>query len=112
MGKINTFLFAGLIAELLSGCGHPISKEEQEVRKIATLYRDAYVDGFSAFGSEDVTTNLARGTIRSVATLSNGWDVVFATKTQTGSGDKHDYTLHVYIEPSGKLGRIERAPDK
>jgi hypothetical protein len=104
MGKIHTFLFVGLTAVCSFGCGHQISEEEQQVRKAATTYRDAYVDGFSAFGSEDITTNLAKGTIRSVETWSNGWDVVFSTKT----GSKQGYILHVFIEPSGKLNKVVR----
>ena len=93
---------------LFLGCGHQISKEEQQVREAATKYRDAYVDGFSVFGSDDVVTNLARGTIQSVNTWSNGWDVVFATKT----GNKQEHILHVFVEPSGKLNKVVRDPDK
>jgi len=108
MGKIYKFLSAGLVAVICFGCGHQISKEERQLREAATKYRDAYVDGFSTFGSKDITTNLARGTIQSVETWSNGWDVFFATKT----GGKQEHTLHVYIGSSGKLSRIVRGSDK
>lgn len=93
---------------IVFGCGHQISEQEQQVREAAVKYRDAYVDGFSAFGSDGVATNLARGSIQSVETWSNGWDVVFATKTNGRLG----YILHVYIEPDGRLNQIVRDSDK
>ncbi len=104
MGRIYSSLFAAALAVLAFGCSQQITKEEQQVREIATKYHDAYVDGFSVAGSEQTATNLLRGTIQSVQTCSNGWDVVFATKVNGKLG----YFLHIYVEPDGRLNRIVR----
>lgn len=103
-------LFTGLSIIFLIGCGHqhprPLSKDELIIRTNATIYRDAFVSGFSVAGSEDVTTNLAQTTIQSVELLPAGWHVVFAKKT-----GPHKYVLDVYIKDSGALDKIERRPD-
>src|ERR1043165_9201922 len=94
MRKLNTLILAAAITVFVTSCGHKISEEEQRVRDIATKYRDSYVDGLSAFGSTEVITNLTRGTIQLLTPNTNGWDVVFATK----SGEKLGYYLHVFVE--------------
>ena len=108
----NTRIFlAGLSVMLLLGCGHeaqkPISQDELIIRTNATVYRDAYVSGFSVAGSENIATNLARGTIQSVESLPAGWHVVFSTKTS-----QHEYVLDVYLKDSGELDRIVRQPTR
>lgn len=83
---------------------------EAEVRQLATKYRDQWL----------VTTQpeeavwLAQGRLVSVRQLSNGWHVVFETKTgnhpSTPEG-LHIYYLHIYLKASGELDRIVRGPD-
>lgn len=103
-------LFSGLSVIFLIGCGRQPSKSHSEdeliIRTNATIYRDAFVSGFSVAGSEDVAANLAQTTIQSVELLPAGWHVVFAKKT-----GRHKYVLDVYIKDSGALDKIERRPD-
>jgi hypothetical protein len=85
--------------------------DESAVKEIATKYRDAYVSGFSAAGSEETASNLAAGTIQSVEKSPAGWHVAFVTKMEQNH-NPHEYYLHVYIKDSGELEKTVRGPDK
>lgn len=108
--SIIALLLVGTLLAGVVGCQHESVLSEDEVRELATRYRD---DWLTKNPSEE-TAVLARGTIRSVERLTNVWHVVFVTETghdpNTPEG-MHDYFLHVYLKLSGKLERIERGPD-
>ena len=83
---------------------------EAEVRQLATKYRDQWL----ATTQPEAALWLAQGHIVSVKHLSNGWHVVFETKTgnhpSTPEG-LHIYYLHIYLKASGELDRIVQGPD-
>ena len=83
---------------------------DAQVRQLATKYRDEWL-AKSMYGDGAV---LARSTIVSVERQPQGWHVTFMTPTGHNPATPegiHDYYLHVYVTPSGKLDRIVKGPD-
>lgn len=101
-------LTACFTAVLWCGCGNysaqESAKEEQKIREVATVYRDAYMSGFSTLSAGETFTNLSQGSIRSVEKLSNGWLVIFSAPDVRNDAKLTE--IHVYIKPSGELDRI------
>lgn len=105
-------LIVGFAVVLCCGCGSRPSKEsareEQKVREVATAYRDAYVSGFTTLDAGETFTNLLQSSIQSVEKSSNGWLVIFSTHHASNSTTSPTQLkqIHVYIKPSGELGKI------
>jgi hypothetical protein len=80
---------------------------EAEVRKLATQYRDDWLTRTNP-ESADI---LRIGVIKSIGRDGDVWDVQFVTETGRGTMDgREDYVLHVYLDRTGKLQKIERGP--
>lgn len=81
---------------------------EGEARRLATQYRDAWIQQEKPEASEW----LRLGVIQSVEAAPDGWHVTFITTTGHDQPEGiHDYFLHVYIDRDGKLEKIVRGPD-
>jgi hypothetical protein len=117
MHHIRPFIFAAFAFTLLFaaavGCGQQTpaqaSLSDSQVRQFATKYRDEWLKN----ASEDAAV-LARSSITTVEKQPQVWHIIFMTPTghspATPEG-KHDYYLHIYIKPDGKLDRVVRGPD-
>ena len=117
MRHLRPFLPATLAIVLLLtaavGCGQQpparSSLSDAQVRQLAAKYRDEWLKS----SPEDAAV-LARSTITSVESQPQVWHIIFMTPTGHSRATPegiHDYYLHIYIRPDGKLDRIVRGPD-
>lgn len=82
-----------------------------EVGWLATRYRDQWLEA----SKPDDATPLSQGTIALVERVSDGWHVIFETRTGDGRDTPeglHVYYLHVHLESSGRLLRVVHGPDE